>query len=296
VSEPPSSRAARAQALGEPAAKRSFLERLVEFVSPGPDSKDEFIESFADAEQRELIEPESRVMLEGVLRMADMTAGDAMVAAPRMDLLDIDAAYDELLALVIDTAHSRFPVYEGSRDNVIGILMAKDLLKLQRSPELNLRTLLRPAVFVPESKRLPDLLREFRSNRNHLAIVVDEYGNTAGLITIEDVLEEIVGEIEDEFDERDRENGIVTLADGAQRVAGDTAIAAVNAAFGTALPQGEFDTIGGLVAHELGRVPRRAESVEIGGLRFVVMITRGGAVRWFRVVRTAAAGEGADED
>jgi magnesium and cobalt transporter len=296
VSEPPSSRAARAHGLGDPAAKRSFLERLVEFISPGPDSKDEFIESFADAEQRELIEPESRVMLEGVLRMADMTAGDAMVAAPRMDLLDIDAAYDELLALVIDTAHSRFPVYEGGRDNVIGILMAKDLLKLQRSPELNLRTLLRPAVFVPESKRLPDLLREFRSNRNHLAIVVDEYGNTAGLITIEDVLEEIVGEIEDEFDERDRENGIVTLADGAQRVAGDTAIAAVNAAFGTTLPQEEFDTIGGLVAHELGRVPRRAESVEIGGLRFVVMITRGGAVRWFRVVRVAGKGEGADED
>jgi magnesium and cobalt transporter len=197
---------------------------------------------------------------------------------------------------VIDTAHSRFPVFEGSRDNVIGILMAKDLLKLQRSPELNLRTLLRPAVFVPESKRLPDLLREFRSNRNHLAIVVDEYGNTAGLITIEEVLEEIVGEIEDEFDERDRENGIVTLADGAQRVAGDTAIAAVNAAFGTTLPEAEFDTIGGLVAHELGRVPRRAESAEIGGLRFVVMITRGGAVRWFRVVRVAAAAEGADED
>jgi magnesium and cobalt transporter len=296
VSEPPSQRAARAQALGEPAAKRSFLERLVEFVSPGPDTRDEFIESFADAEQRELIEPESRVMLEGVLRMADMTAGDAMVAAPRMDLLDIDADYDELLALVIETAHSRFPVYEGGRDNIIGILMAKDLLKLQRSPELNLRTLLRPTVFVPESKRLPELLREFRSNRNHLAIVIDEFGNTAGLITIEDVLEEIVGEIEDEFDERDRENGIVTLADGAQRVAGETPIAAVNAAFGTTLPEGDFDTIGGLVAHELGRVPRRAEGVEIGGLRFVVMITRGGAVRWFRVVRVAAKGEGADED
>ena len=141
------------------------------------------------------------MMLEGVLRMADMTAGDVMVAAPRMDLLDIDAPYDELLAVVIDTAHSRFPVYEGQRDNIIGILMAKDLLKLQRAPELNLRTLLRPAVFVPESKRLNELLRDFRSNRNHLAIVIDEFGNTAGLITIEDVLEEIVGEIEDEFDE-----------------------------------------------------------------------------------------------
>ena len=176
--------------LRSPAAeKRSFFERLVDFIVPGPDSKDELIETLADAEQRELIDPESRSMLEGVLRMADMTAGDVMVAAPRIDWLDIDAPYDELLEVVIDTSHSRFPVYEGKRDNVIGILMAKDLLKLQRAPELNLRTLLRPAVFVPESKRLNELLRDFRSNRNHLAIVIDEFGNTAGLITIEDVLE-----------------------------------------------------------------------------------------------------------
>jgi magnesium and cobalt transporter len=258
---------------------------VVEFISPGPDSKDELIESLADAEQRELIEPESRAMLEGVIRMADMTAGDVMVAAPRMDLLDIHADYDELLAQVIGTGHSRFPVYDGERENIIGILMAKDLLKLQRAPELNLRTLLRPAVFVPESKGLNELLRDFRSNRNHLAIVIDEFGNTAGLITIEDVLEEIVGEIEDEFDERDGESGIVTLADGSQRVAGDADIGAVNAAFGTTLPDDAFDTIGGLVADELGRVPRRGETVDIGPLRFAVMLTRGGAVRWFRVTR-----------
>jgi magnesium and cobalt transporter len=265
--------------------RRTLFERLVEFVSPGPDSKEELIKTLADAEQRELIEPESRLMLEGVLRMADMTAGDVMVAAPRMDLLDIAAEYDELLAIVIDTAHSRFPAYEGDRDNIIGILMAKDLLKLQRAPELNLRTLLRPAVFVPESKRLNELLRDFRSNRNHLAIVIDEFGNTAGLITIEDVLEEIVGEIEDEFDERAQESGIYTLADGTHRVAGDVAIDAVNHAFGTSLPAQDFDTIGGLVAHELGRVPRRGEAVDVGGLRFAVMLTRGGAVRWFRVAR-----------
>jgi magnesium and cobalt transporter len=266
----------------------------VEFVSPGPDSKDELIRTLADAEQRELIEPESRLMLEGVLRMADMTAGDVMVAAPRMDLLSIDSAYDDLLGVVIDTAHSRFPVYEGQRDNVIGILMAKDLLKLQRAPELNLRTLLRPAVFVPESKRLNELLRDFRSNRNHLAIVIDEFGNTAGLITIEDVLEEIVGEIEDEFDEQEQENGIYTLADGTQRVAGDVAIDAVNHAFGTSLPAGDFDTIGGLVAHQFGRVPRRGEAVDVGGLRFAVMLTRGGAVRWFRVARSPAQGMSSD--
>jgi magnesium and cobalt transporter len=290
VSEPPSSRLphrAAATSSGRPPDKRGLFERLVEFLSPGPDSTDELMATLADAEQRELIAPESRVMLEGVLRMAALSAGDVMVAAPRMDLLDIDAPYDDLLAAVIETGHSRFPVYEGHRDNVIGILMAKDLLKLQRSPDLSLRTLLRPAVFVPESKGLNELLRDFRANRNHLAMVVDEFGSTAGLLTIEDVLEEIVGEIEDEFDDdaTAAENGIYTLADGSHRVAGDTDISAVNQVFGTTLPVDDFDTIGGLIAHELGRVPRRGESAEAGGLRFQVMLTRGGAVRWFRVER-----------
>ncbi|HEX5802453.1 MAG TPA: transporter associated domain-containing protein [Azospira sp.] len=286
MSEPPSPRAHT--------EKRSIFERLVEFVVPGPDSRDELIETLADAEQRELIEPESRMMLEGVIRMADMIAGDVMVATPRMDLLDIDAPYDALLEVVIDTGHSRFPVYEDKRDNIIGILMAKDLLKLQRAPELNLRTLLRPAVFVPESKRLNELLRDFRSNRNHLAIVIDEFGNTAGLITIEDVLEEIVGEIEDEFDDKDAESAVYTLADGSHRVAGDAPIGSVNEAFGTDFSEAEFDTIGGLVAHQFGRVPRRGEAVDAGGLRFSVMLTRGGAVRWFRVSRLERASQHGD--
>jgi magnesium and cobalt transporter len=294
VSDPHPSRSLRAPV---PAGdKLSLFERLVGFLSPGPDSRDELIEALADAEKRELIEPESRLMLEGVIRMADMRAGDVMVAAPRMDLLDIDAPYDELLALVIDTGHSRFPVYEEKRDNIIGILMAKDLLKLQRAPELNLRTLLRPAVFVPESKRLNELLRDFRSNRNHLAMVIDEFGQTAGLITIEDVLEEIVGEIEDEFDEKDGESSVYTLADGSHRVAGDAAIGSVNSAFGTSLPEADFDTIGGLVAHRLGRVPRRGEAVDVGSLRFSVMLTRGGAVRWFRVSRLEPGEAAADLD
>jgi len=289
VSDPQPGRPGRAaRAEGD---KPSLFERLVEFLSPGPDSRAELIETLADAEQRSLIEPESRAMLEGVLRMADMTAGDVMVAAPRMDLLAIDAPYDELLAAVIGTGHSRFPVWEGQRENIIGTLMAKDLLKLQRAPELNLRTLLRPAVFVPESKNLNELLREFRSNRNHLAIVIDEFGNTAGLITIEDVLEEIVGEIEDEFDEANAdESGIVSLADGSMRVAGNATISAVNHAFAVALPEDAFDTIGGLVAHELGHVPRRGEATRLGTLQFSVMLTRGGAVRWFKVTRPALDG------
>ena len=270
--------------------KRSFLQKLAEFIHPGPDSTDELIETLADAEDNHIIDNDSRQMLEGVIRMADMTAGDVMVAAPRMDLLDIDAPFDALLHQVIDTAHSRFPVYEGERENIIGILMAKDLLKLQRAPELNLRALLRPAVFVPESKGLNDLLRQFRDNRNHLAIVIDEFGRTAGLITIEDVLEQIVGEIEDEFDIQDDEGDIFGLSDRTYRVSGDTSVERVAEAFGVdllAAQSGEdapsFDTIGGLIAHEMGHVPRRGETYVFAGLQFVVLHTRAGAVRWFKV-------------
>ena len=276
----------------EAAERPHLFQRFLEFVSRGPDSKSQLIESLAEAEDKELIEPQSRAMLEGVLRMADMTAGDVMVSAQQMDLLDIDAPYDALLREVIATAHSRFPVYEGRRDNVIGILMSKDLLKLQRAPGLNLRTLLRPAVFVPESKKLNDLLRDFRSNRNHLAIVVDEFGSTAGLLTIEDVLEEIVGEIEDEFDERERETGIVSLADGTHRVAGDASIEAVNDVFGTDLSTADFETIGGYVAQSFGRVPRRGEPVRVDGLVFTVMLARGGTVRWFKATKAGEDDDG----
>ena len=270
--------------------KRSFLQKLAEFIHPGPDSTDELIETLAEAEDNRIIDNESRQMLEGVIRMADMTAGDVMVAAPRMDLLDIDAPFDDLLHQVIETAHSRFPVYEGERENIIGILLAKDLLKRQRAPELNLRALLRPAVFVPESKGLNDLLRQFRDNRNHLAIVIDEFGRTAGLITIEDVLEQIVGEIEDEFDVEDDNGDIFGLPDRSFRVSGDTPLERVSEAFGVDLlaAQGEqdapsFDTIGGLIAHEMGHVPRRGEQFDMAGLHFVVLHTRAGAVRWFKV-------------
>jgi magnesium and cobalt transporter len=271
----------------QPGDKRTFFQKFVEFINPGPDSKDELIETLSEAEDNQIIGAESRVMLEGVLRMADMTAGDVMVAAPRMDLINIDAPFDDLLNVVIDTAHSRFPVYEGERENIIGILMAKDLLKLQRAPELNLRALLRPAVFVPESKGLNDLLREFRGNRNHLAIVIDEFGRTAGLITIEDVLEQIVGEIEDEFDIAEDEGDIFALADKTYRVSGDTLIDRVNEAFAVSLPLPEgdakFETVGGLVAHTIGHVPKRGEALQLGGLNFTVLHTKGGAVKWFKV-------------
>lgn len=267
--------------------KRSFLQRLAEFISPGPDSAAELIETLVEAEDNKIIGAQSRAMLEGVIRMADMTAGDVMVAATRMDLINIQAPMDELMHTVIDTAHSRFPVYEGERENIIGTLMAKDLLKLQRAPELNIRALLRPAVFVPETKGLNDLLRDFRGYRNHLAIVIDEFGRVAGLITIEDVLEQIVGEIEDEFDIEDDEGDIFALPDGGYRVNGAAPIARIATAFGVDLQAREdaddFDTIGGLIAHEMGHVPKRGERHVLGGLQFVVLHTKGGAVRWFKV-------------
>ncbi len=267
--------------------KRTFLRKLAEFLHPGPDSTAELIETLAEAEDNNIIGAESRVMLEGVIRMADMTAGDVMVAATRMDLLDIQAPMDELINTVIDTAHSRFPVYEGERENVIGILMAKDLLKLRRAPELNIRALLRPAVFVPETKGLNDLLRDFRGNRNHLAIVIDEFGRVAGLITIEDVLEQIVGEIEDEFDIAEDEGDIFALADRTYRVSGDTPLERVNDAFSVSLngvdPEQHFDTIGGLIAHQMGHVPKRGERYTVDGLDFLVLHTKGGAVKWFKV-------------
>jgi magnesium and cobalt transporter len=267
--------------------KRTFLQKLAEFIHPGPDSAEELIETLVEAEDNNVINAESRAMLEGVIRMASMTAGDVMVAAPRMDLIDIASPYDALLHLVIETAHSRFPVFEGDKENIIGILMAKDLLKLQRAPEFNIRALLRPAVFVPESKGLNDLLRDFRGNRNHLAIVIDEFGRTAGLITIEDVLEQIVGEIEDEFDVAEDDGDIFGLPDHSFRVSGDTAIERIEEAFGVKLdgidPDESFDTIGGLIAHKMGHVPRRGEQHVLAGLSFVVQHTRGGAVRWFKV-------------
>jgi magnesium and cobalt transporter len=271
--------------------KRTFLQRLAEFIHPGPDSAAELIETLVEAEDNKIIGAQSRAMLEGVIRMADMTAGDVMVAATRMDLINIQAPMDELMHTVIDTAHSRFPVYEGERENIIGTLMAKDLLKLQRAPELNIRALLRPAVFVPETKGLNDLLRDFRGYRNHLAIVIDEFGRVAGLITIEDVLEQIVGEIEDEFDIEDDDGDIFALPDGGYRVNGAAPIERIATAFNVDLQAredaDEFDTIGGLVAHEMGHVPKRGERYVLAGLEFVVLHTKGGAVRWFKVLPVA---------
>lgn len=270
--------------------KRGLLQKIAEFLHPSPDTKDELIDSLVQAQDNDIINEESRRMLEGVIRMSDMTAGDVMVAAAKMDLLSIDAPTATLLNQIIDTGHSRFPVYEGERENILGILLAKDMLKLQRAPELNIKALLRPVVFVPESKKLNDLLKQFRDHRQHMAMVIDEFGRTAGLITIEDVLEQIVGDIEDEFDIEQDEGDIFSLADQTFRISGDTSPERVMEVLGVdvlgALGDDdvhEFDTIGGLIAHEMGHVPRRGEKYTLAGLDFVVQHTRAGAVRWFKV-------------
>jgi magnesium and cobalt transporter len=249
------------------------------------------LEVMSEAEKNSLIGPESRLMMEGVLRISEMRALDIMVAGPRIDMIDIEMERDELFHQVIDIGHSRYPVFEETRENIIGVLHSKDLLKLQRAPDFHIKGLLRNALYVPESKSLVDLLREFKKSRNHLALVVDEFGRIAGLITIEDVLEQIVGDIEDEFDSQEDVGDIFALADQTYRVSGDASLERVGEAFGTHLEvtaaeesdDTNFDTIGGFIAHAMGHVPRRGEHFEINKLRFEVLHTRGGAVKWFKV-------------
>jgi magnesium and cobalt transporter len=188
-----------------------------------------------------------------------------------MDVLDVDCPLEQLIPTVIEAAHSRFPVVGESKDDVLGILLAKDLLRSILEKDFDLRNWLRPAVFIPESKRLDVLLREFRVSRNHMAIVVDEFGGVAGLVTIEDVLEQIVGDIEDEYDFDETEDNIQLDQSGRYRVKAQTEIEAFNEAFGTAFPDDDYDTVGGMVLHHLGRVPKRSEVVEIGHTRFQVL-------------------------
>jgi magnesium and cobalt transporter len=195
-----------------------------------------------------------------------------MVPRAQMDMIDVNEPPDKFIPHVIATAHSRFPVIDKNRDDVIGILLAKDLLRYYAGEEeFNVRQMLRPAVFVPESKRLNVLLREFRANRNHMALVVDEYGGVAGLVTIEDVLEQIVGDIEDEYDFDETEDNIVREQGGLFRVKAQTEIADFNRVFGTKYSDADFDTVGGLVLNRFGRLPRRGESITIDGLYVQVL-------------------------
>ncbi len=250
---------------------KSLLERLTAFIFREPESREDLLAALQEAHSRNLLDADALSMIEGVLQVSELRARDLMVPRTQMDMVDAAEPVEAWIGRVIETAHSRFPVYEGNRDHVIGILLAKDLLRYYTEDDFDLRAMLRPAVFIPESKPLNVLLRDFRANRNHMAIVVDEYGGVAGLITIEDVLEQIVGDIEDEYDFDESADSIVAEKGDRFRVKALTEISAFNEAFGTTFPDEDFDTIGGLVTDHFGRVPRRGDRVEIDGLRFDVL-------------------------
>jgi len=231
-------------------------------------------------------------MIEGVMQVSEMHARDIMVPRSQMDVVDISKKPEQFIPFVIEAAHSRFPVIEGSEDEIIGILLAKDLLRYYADPdEFNIRDMLRPAVFIPESKRLNVLLKDFRSNRNHMAIVVNEYGGVAGLVTIEDVLEQIVGDIEDEYDFDEEEANIVMEADGRYRVKAITEIDNFNEVLGANYSSEDYDTIGGLVLNKFGRLPVRNEAVVIGQFKFTVQRADSRRLHVLKVEKLAAAEE-----
>jgi len=255
--------------------QRSLFERLTALISPEPESRAELLKVLQEAHERNLIDADALSMIEGVFQVSDLSARDIMVPRPQMDVIDINKPIEEWLPLVLHTAHSRFPAVDGDRDKVVGILLAKDLLRYYADDSFDVRDMLRPAVFIPESKQLNVLLRDFRANRNHMAIVVDEYGGVAGLLTIEDVLEQIVGDIEDEYDYDEEEDNILPVNDGSRglrwRVKALTEIEQFNEALGTGFSDEDVDTIGGLVANHLGRVPRKGDVFDIDDVRFEVL-------------------------
>jgi magnesium and cobalt transporter len=252
--------------------KPTLLERLSTLLLREPEDREQLITLLRSAHDHNLLDADGLAMIEGVMQVAEMQARDIMVPRAQMDVIDVNEPPDRFIPLVIETAHSRFPVIGEGKDDVIGILLAKDLLRYYAGEEeFNVREMLRPAVFIPESKPLNVLLKEFRKNRNHIAIVVDEYGGVAGLITIEDVLEQIVGDIEDEYDFDEAEDNIVQEKRGIYRVKALTEIADFNTAFGTAFSDEEFDTVGGLVLKRFGRVPKRGEQLMIEQWNFRVL-------------------------
>jgi magnesium and cobalt transporter len=274
------------------AAPRSFIERLGLALLGEPGTRAQLVEVLRDAQSRDLLDRDALEMIEGVLQVSEMQVRDIMVPRAQMDVVDFSRAPDEFLPVIIESGHSRFPVIDADKDRVIGILLAKDLLRYlqldkKKRARYNLRDTLRPAVFVPEAKRLNVLLREFKASRNHMAIVVDEYGGVAGLVTIEDVIEQIVGEIRDEYDIEADDVLIAERAPGEYVVKALTPLEDFNARLHTGFIHAEIDTIGGFVMARLGRVPRRGEKIEFDGLRFEVLRADSRRVHLLKVTRLA---------
>src|SRR5690554_5549441 len=254
-------------------SRRNWATKLLQFFTGEPNSREELVDLIQDAEERDLIDNDTKEMIEGVLDVAELKVRDIMVPRSQMVTIDINQTVESFLPIVIRTQHSRYPVISENKDHVEGILLAKDLLAYGfglNQEEFSLAKVIRPAVIVPESKRVDVLLKEFQSKRYHMAIVVDEYGGVSGLVTIEDVLEEIVGEIEDETDDEDNRANIRRISASRYSVKALTPIEDFNDFFHSDFPDEEHDTVGGIVAQAFGHLPEVGESVEIGQYQFKV--------------------------
>ena len=251
--------------------KPTLLERLSTLLLREPEDREQLIALLHSAYERDLLDADALSMMEGVMQVAEQQVREIMIPRAQMDVIDISQPPSEFIPFVIETAHSRFPVIDGDKDNIIGILLAKDLLRYYAGEEFVVRDMLRSVVFVPESKRLNVLLRDFRSNRNHIALVVDEYGGVCGMVTIEDVLEQIVGDIEDEYDFDEDDDNIIGDGDGVWRVKAATEIGDFNEALNASFSDEECDTIGGLLLKTVGELPKRGDRIEIDGLTFTVL-------------------------
>lgn len=256
-------------------SQKSWAARLLQVFTGEPKSREELVDLIQDAEERDLIDNDTKEMIEGVLDVAELKVRDIMIPRSQMVTIDINQRVEDFLPIVIESQHSRYPVVTDNKDHVEGILLAKDLLSYGfnfTDDEFSLSNVMRPAVIVPESKRVDVLLKEFRSNRYHMAIVVDEYGGVSGLVTIEDILEEIVGEIEDETDHNEDEKAnIKRLSASRYSIKALTTIEDFNEYFGSRFSDEENDTVGGLVAHGFGHLPQAGEEISLEG--FVFRIT-----------------------
>ena len=275
--------------------KHGYLERLGALLMREPGDREQLVALLHSSFQRNLLDADALSMIEGVLQVSELQARDIMVPRSQMEVIDINEPPDRFIPLVIETGHSRFPVIGENKDDVIGILLAKDLLRYYAGAEnFSVRDILRPATFVPESMRLNVLLKEFRTNRNHMAMVVDEYGGVAGLLTIEDVLEQIVGEIQDEHDFEVEDDNIVQDAPGQYRVKALTEIADFNAALGTHFSDEDFDTVGGLVIGRFGGLPKRGETIRIDSLLVRVLRADNRRLHLLEVVRAPESTQAAN--
>jgi magnesium and cobalt transporter len=271
--------------------KKKWFQRLRDLFDADPQNREEVIDILRDAAGDGVLDRDTLNMLESVMGVADLRVRDIMVPSAQMTVIDLDSALNSIVKTVIESGHSRYPVIDGSRDDVVGILLAKDLLSFSDlaagDPEkFDLHEHLRKAVVVPESKRCDALLREFRANRNHMAIVVDEYGSVSGLVTIEDVLEQIVGDIADEYDFDESDDAVRAVGVNEWRVRADAEIAAFNLAVGAEFSDAEFDTIGGVVTQAFGHMPQTGEMVTLAPFEFSVISADSRRLKLLRVKRS----------